>query len=118
MVQPREHKSVFSNNYKCCVTFENCEFENADLIASLKLQFLSLINCKIKNYSFINIFEKLNQLTIINGEIEISKINLIRNLKYLQISYSNIVDDTELMQKSQTSMIRDSATVSIFKSCQ
>lgn len=25
MVQAREHKSVFSNNYKWCVTFENCE---------------------------------------------------------------------------------------------
>ena len=56
---------IFNDNYNIFLklnnlsefVFENCEFENADLIASLKLKSLSLINCKIENYSFINIFK-------------------------------------------------------------
>jgi len=95
---------IFNDNYNIFLnlnalsefTFENCEFENADLIASLKLKSLSLINCKIENYAFVNIFEFLEQLTIINGTIELEKINMIKKLKYLQLSYSNILDNIEL----------------------
>ncbi len=95
---------IFNDNYNIFLklnnlsefVFENCEFENADLIASLKLKSLSLINCKIENYSFINIFENLEELSIINGIIEIKKINNLKHLKYLQISYSKIIDDVDL----------------------
>ena len=95
---------IFNDNYNIFLNlnnlsefvFENCEFENADLIASLKLKSLSLINCKIENYSFINIFENLEELSIINGIIEIKKINNLKHLKYLQLSYSNIVKNANL----------------------
>lgn len=95
---------IFNDNYNIFFNlnnlsefvFENCEFENADLIASLKLKALSLINCKIENYAFVNLFELLEELTIINGEVEIGKINMLKNLKYLQLSYSNIVKNSNL----------------------
>lgn len=95
---------IFNDNYNIFLNlnnlsefvFENCEFENADLIASIKLKALSLINCKIENYAFINLFELLEELTIINGEVEIGKINMLKNLKYLQLSYSNIVKNANL----------------------
>ena len=76
------------------IVFDNCEFENADLITSLDLKSLSLINCKINNYSFIITFNNLKSLTIINGKVTIDKINNINNLTYLQLSHSNILDKT------------------------
>lgn len=95
---------IFNDNYNIFLNlnnlsefvFENCEFENADLIASIKLKALSLINCKIENYAFVNLFELLEELTIINGKVEIGKINMLKNLKYLQLSYSNIVKNANL----------------------
>lgn len=92
---------IFNDNYNIFLklsnlsefVFEKCEFENADLIASLKLKSLSLINCEIESYSFVSTFENLEELTIVNGRIEIKKINMLKNLKYLQLSYSNIIDD-------------------------
>lgn len=78
------------------IVFDNCEFENADLVASLNIKTLSLINCNINNYSFLNVFEHLEGLTIINGTVEINKINTLKELKYLQLSYSKILDNTQL----------------------
>ena len=68
---------IFNDNYNIFLklnnlsefVFENCEFENADLIASLKLKSLSLINCKINDYSFINVFENIEELTVVNGKV-------------------------------------------------
>ena len=74
------------------VVFERCEFENADLIASLELKSLSLINCDINSYDFIYIIEGLEELTVINGKIDFIKLNLLNKLRYLQLSYSNIVN--------------------------
>lgn len=70
---------------------ERCKFENADLIASLKLKSLSLINCEINNYLFVNLLTELEELTIINGEVNIDNINKLTKLNYLQLSYSNIL---------------------------
>ena len=95
---------IFNDNYNIFwklnnlseFVFENCDFENADLIASLKLKSLSLINCKIESYSFVNVLKDLEELSIINGTIEIAKLNMLNHLKYLQISYSNISDNKDL----------------------
>lgn len=95
---------IFNDNYNIFwklnnlseFVFENCDFENADLIASLKLKSLSLINCKIESYSFVNVLKDLDELSIINGTIEIKKLNMLNHLKYLQISYSNISDNKDL----------------------
>ena len=38
----------------------------------------------------------LEELSIINGTIEIEKLNLLNYLKYLQISYSNIIDNKDI----------------------
>lgn len=113
---------IFNNNFNIFLnlntlsdfTFENCEFENADLIASLKLKSLSLINCKIENYAFISIFESLEQITIINGTIEFGKINILKKLKYLQVSYSNIIDNIELSINTLEELYIDNTNISSF----
>ncbi len=113
---------IFSDNYNVFLAlnnlsefvFENCEFENADLIASLKLKSLSLINCKIESYSFVYVFENLNELSIINGTVEIEKLNMLKHLKYLQISYSNIVDNMELKINTLEELYIDNTNISNF----
>ena len=75
------------------ICFDNCEIENADLIAVLDVSVLEIINCNINNYNFINIMNELEELTITNGDVSIERINKIKNLHYLQLSYSYINDD-------------------------
>lgn len=113
---------IFNDNYNIFLNlnnlsefiFENCEFENANLIASLKLKSLSLINCKIESYSFVNVLENLEELSIINGLIEIEKLNMLNHLKYLQISYSNITDSTELNINTLEELYIDNANINNF----
>ncbi len=96
------------------IVFENCEFENADLIASLRLKSLSLINCNINDYSFVYEFENLEELSIINGVIEIEKINKLKHLKYLQLSYSNIIDNNILNTNNVEEIYIDNTNISNF----
>lgn len=113
---------VFNDNYTIFLNlnnlsefvFENCEFENADLIASLKLKSLSLINCKIESYLFVNVLENLEELTIINGSIEIEKLNMLQHLKFLQISYSNITDNNELNINTLEELYIDNTNINNF----
>lgn len=113
---------IFNDNYNIFLNlnnlsefaFENCEFENADLIASLKLKSLSLINCKIESYSFVNVFENLEELSIINGAIEIEKLNMLNHLKYLQISYSNIMDNMGLKINTLEELYIDNTNINNF----
>ena len=113
---------IFNDNYNIFLNlnnlsefiFENCEFENADLIASLKLKSLSLINCKIESYSFVNVLENLEELSIINGLIEIEKLNMLNHLKYLQISYSNIIDKAELNINTLVELYIDNTNIDSF----
>lgn len=72
------------------INFIRCEFENADLISSLNLNNLDLVDCNINNYKFIYIMSDLISLTVINGEIDFDLINRLKLLKYLNVSYSNI----------------------------
>lgn len=96
------------------ITFENCEFEKIELISSLNLKSLALINCEIKDYTFINILEILEELTIINGNIEIEKINKLHSLKYLQISYSKIIDNIELNISTLEELYIDNTNINTF----
>lgn len=113
---------IFNDNYNIFLNlnnlsefvFENCEFENANLIASLKLKSLSLINCKIESYSFVNVLKDLFELSIINGTIEIEKLNILNHLKYLQISYSNISDDKDLNIYALEELYIDNTNISNF----
>lgn len=74
------------------IVFDNCDFEDEDLITSLNINNLSLINCNIVNYDFIDSLDDLSELTIVNGNVKFSKINNLNKLRYLQLSYSNIID--------------------------
>ena len=113
---------IFNDNYNIFLklsnltefVFENCEFENADLITSLKLNSLSLINCEIENYSFVNILTNLEELTIINGKVDFKNLNILSNLKYLQISYSDIMDNTELNITKLEELYIDNTNINSF----
>ena len=72
------------------ICFERCEFENADLISEINLKELELINCDINDYNFIYGMSELVSLSVISGNISINKLNVLKEIKYLQISYSNI----------------------------
>ena len=97
------------------IVFENCEFENADLIIKLKLKSLSLINSRINNYSFISYLKELRELTIVNGSIDIKKINKLKYLRYLQLSYSNILDITPICIDSLEELYVDNTNLTNFK---
>ena len=49
--------------------------------------------CNINNYKFIYIMSDLVSLTVVNGEIDFDLINRLKLLKYLNVSYSNIVNE-------------------------
>lgn len=94
------------------ICFENCEIENADLIAALDISLLELINCNLNNYNFINIMDKLCELTIINGNVSMERINKIKNLKYLQLSYSYINDNIILNNRNIEELYIDNTNIS------
>ncbi len=79
------------------ISFEKCQFENADLIASLPIKQLSLVDCPIQNYSFLKLFKNLEQLILINATIEFEILNCLHLLNYLQLSYSTIVDQNHFL---------------------
>jgi len=75
---------------------------------------LSLINCKIESYTFVYLLTSLEELTIINGEIEIEKINMLNNLRYLQLSYSNIIDNVDLNIRELEELYIDNTNINNF----
>ena len=97
------------------IIFDNYKFENADLIASLNLKSLSLINSDMQTYSFVNILKDLNQITIINGKVEMKKINLLDKLTYLQLSYFKIMDNDELDIDKIEELYTDNTYIKSFK---
>lgn len=97
------------------IIFDNWKFENADLIASLNLKSLSLINSDMQTYSFVNILKDLNQITIINGKVEMKKINLLDKLTYLQLSYFKIMDNDELDIDKIEELYIDNTYIKSFK---
>ena len=94
------------------ICFDNCEIENADLIAALDVSLLEIVGCRISNYNFINIMDNLNELTITNGNISMEKINKIKNLKYLQISYSFINDEVIFNNRNVLELYIDNTNIS------
>lgn len=86
-------KILFNLKNLKSINFTRCEFENADLISSLNVSVLDLVDCNINNYKFIYIMSDLVSLTVVNGEIDFDLINRLKLLKYLNVSYSNIVNE-------------------------
>ncbi len=113
---------IFNDNYNIFlklnnlteIVFEKCEFEDVNLITSLKLKSLSLINCKIEEYSFMSLLENLEELSIVNGTLEIKKLNMLKHLRYLQISYSNIIDNEKLNISSLVELYIDNTNIFVF----
>lgn len=97
------------------ITFEDCEFENADLIASLKLKSLAIYNCKFNNYLFINLLENLEELTLVNARFDMRLINNLNKLRYLQISYSTILDNVEIKIESIEELYMDNTNIGLFE---
>lgn len=86
-------KILFNLQNLKSINFTRCEFENADLISSLNVSILDLVDCNINNYKFIYIMSDLVSLTVVNGEIDLDLINRLKLLKYLNVSYSDINND-------------------------
>lgn len=86
-------KILFNLKNLKSINFTRCEFENADLISSLNVSNLDLVDCNINNYKFIYIMSDLVSLTVINGKIDFDLINKLKLLKYLNVSYSDINND-------------------------
>ena len=86
-------KILFNLKNLKSINFTRCEFENADLISSLNVSNLALVDCNINNYKFIYIMSDLVSLTVVNGEIDFDLINRLKLLKYLNVSYSDISND-------------------------
>ena len=86
-------KILFNLKNLKSINFTRCEFENADLISSLNISNLDLVNCNINNYKFIYIMSDLVSLTVVNGEIDFDLINRLKLLKYLNVSYTDISND-------------------------
>lgn len=113
------HSSLFNSDFNILLNlnklenlyFEKCEFENADLISSLNLKNLFLINCNINNHTFLCMFSDLEELSVINGNIEISKINKLKKLKYLRLSYSKIIDNDNLSLENIRELYLDNTNI-------
>ena len=69
----------FENLYKMpnltSLNFDKCTFENINKIKSLNLLELSIINCDIEDFSFVYGLNTLKSLSILNGNLSLSKIN-------------------------------------------
>lgn len=111
---------IYNDNYNIFLSlkeldsfvFEKCEFENADLISSLKLKSLSLIDCRINNYTFTYTIETLERLSIVNGQVEIEKINSLKELNSLRLSYSKILDDSNIKINTLEELYIDNTNIS------
>ena len=86
----------FENLYKMPnltgLSFDKCTFENINKIKSLNLLELSIINCDIEDLSFVYGLNTLKSLSILNGNLSLSKINNLKDLVFLEISSSKVND--------------------------
>lgn len=78
------------------VAFIDCTFENENLLKNIRTKSFSLTNNKIVNYNFVYEMNDLENLTIVGGKVDAYKINSLKNLEYLRLSHSNIINVEEL----------------------
>ena len=74
------------------IYFEKCNFEDVNTLIKINIKDIEFINCAIADYSFLYNMNELKSLSIVNGIISIEGINKLKNLQYLQLSYSTILD--------------------------
>lgn len=94
------------------IAFIDCTFENETLINNIKTKYLSLTNNQIKNYEFIYEMNKLENLTIVSGQIDGNKINNLKNLQYLRISNSFVINIEKLFLKELKYLFIDNTNIS------
>ena len=98
------------------IVFDRCMFEDESKIATLNINSLSLINCQINDYSFIYKMNYLRELSINNGIVCIEKLNNLKALKYLSISYSDVVDPDSILDLGKLkSLIVDNSNINLNK---
>ena len=107
-----DFKYILNLNNLKNLCFDYCELENADLIAALDVSSLEIFNCNFGNYNFINVMDKLSELTITNGNVYMERINKIKNLKYLQLSNSYINDDVIFNNRNIIELYVDNTNIS------
>ena len=83
------------------LVLNQCIFENADIISTLEVESLSLVNCIIINYNFLYSMTNLKELTLINGTISLQNLNYMKDLEYLELSASNVEDPSTPLQLEQ-----------------
>lgn len=79
------------------LVLENCKIENANVLGILNLKSIGIINCQVKDYEFLRLFKNLEELTLISEVVSVTLINKLVNLKYLQLSYSNLLDTDDIV---------------------
>ena len=88
------------------LVLEDCEIENTNVLGILNLKSIGIINCQVKDYEFLRLFKNLEELTLISEIVSITLINKLVNLKYLQLSYSNLLDTDDIVLKNMHKLKR------------
>lgn len=82
-----------NKEYLKSVSFTKCQFEEIQNLKKLSLTELSLINCGVNTLDFISDMTSLESFSITNFDhIDMHIINKLKKLKYLDISYSKVLD--------------------------
>ena len=92
------------------IAFMNCSFEDESLIQKIKTKSLSLTDNKINSYEFVYGMFYLDRLTIVNGRVDISKLNHFKNLEYLRLSHSH-VDNIEMIELNLKYLFIDNTNI-------
>lgn len=78
------------------IAFVDCTFEDETKIKNIITKSLSLTTNRITNYEFIYEMNSLERLTIVGGKIDAAEINSLKNLEYLRMSNSNVINIDKL----------------------
>ena len=93
------------------LVLEDCEIENANVLGILNLKSIGIINCQVKDYEFLRLFKNLEELTLISEIVSITLINKLVNLKYLQLSYSNLLDTDDIVLNNIEEVYLDNTNI-------
>lgn len=97
------------------LTIENCEVENHNLLALLNLKSMAILNCRINDYAFLRLFKGLERLELIRENVSVNLINKLVNLKYLQLSYSEITDIGDIVLNNIEEIYLDNTNYNSFE---
>ena len=74
------------------IYFERCDFENISKLTKLETREIEFFSCNILDYSFLYNMHQIESLSIVDGMVSIKGINKLKNLEYLKLSYSIMLD--------------------------